>query len=98
MYLCVESPPRPVSQEQVLSHVTLDDCDSNSADRRGILIHYFLALCVYLVQEGLPCVGVRGGVRHSIPNKPKTNHKYLIGLKISTNTYVLVIVQEFRSS
>ena len=56
LYLCVESPPRPVSQEQILSHVTLDDGDSNSADRRGILIHYFLALCVPLVQEGLPCV------------------------------------------
>ena len=73
LYLCVESPPRPVSQEQVLSHVTLDDGDSNSADRRRILIHYFLALCVRLVQEGLPCAGVRRGVRHSIPNKPKTN-------------------------
>ena len=56
LYLCVESPPRPVSQEQILSHVTLDDGDSNSADRRGILILYFLALCVPLVQEGLPCV------------------------------------------
>ena len=52
LYLCVESPPRPVSQEQILSHVTLDDGDSNSADRRGILIHYLLALCVRLVQEG----------------------------------------------
>ena len=56
LYLCVESPPRPISQEQILSHVTLDDGDSNSADRRGILIHYFSALCVHLVQEGLPCV------------------------------------------
>ena len=56
LYLCVESPPRPVSQEQILSHVTLDDGDSNSADRRGILIRYLLALCVRLVQEGLPWV------------------------------------------
>ena len=62
LYLCVESPPRPVSQEQILSHVTLDDGDSNSADRRGISIHYILAFCVRLVQEGLSCVGVGGGV------------------------------------
>lgn len=67
MYLCVESPPRPVSQEQILSHVTLDDGDSNSADRRGILIHYFLALvCSSSARGTILCRGRRRGVIKSI--------------------------------
>lgn len=32
-YLCVQSPPRPVSQEQILPHVTLDDSNSNSNEK-----------------------------------------------------------------
>lgn len=32
-YLCVESPPRPVSQEQILPHVALDDSNSNSNEK-----------------------------------------------------------------
>ena len=88
MYLCVEFPPRPVSQEQILSHVTLDDGDSNSADRRGISIHYFFSLlCSSSARGTILCRGRRRGVIKSIQDTAyqislTTTNKYLTGLKI----------------
>ena len=34
VYLCVQFPPSPVSQEQILPHITLDDSNSNSTKNK----------------------------------------------------------------